>query len=85
MDHLPATPTVANAGQQAESLTEVLAEAPAGVRSAAPVIGADAEVKPDPLSLMAVDANALAQAIWSGQGQDVSRLIADLLKDRHAA
>tara|TARA_R110000782_G_scaffold211115_2_gene299059 strand:- start:13022 stop:13258 length:237 start_codon:yes stop_codon:yes gene_type:complete len=44
-----------------------------------------AEPKPDSLSLFAVDANALKQAIWSGQGHDVSRLVSDLLKSRDAA
>lgn len=44
-----------------------------------------AEAKPDPLSMMAIDANALAQAIASGQGHDLSRLINDLLKSRAAA
>ena len=47
--------------------------------------GAAAEAKPDVLSLLAVDANALARAIWSGQGTDVSRLVQDLLRDRPAA
>jgi hypothetical protein len=43
------------------------------------------EAKPDPLSMMAIDANALAEAIASGQGHDLSRLINDLLKSRAAA
>lgn len=43
------------------------------------------EPKPDPLAGLAVDANALKQAIWSGQGHDVSRLVSDLLKSRDAA
>lgn len=47
--------------------------------------GMEAEAKLDPLSLLAVDANELARAIWSGQGSDVSRLVADLLKGRNAA
>lgn len=47
--------------------------------------GMEAEAKLDPLSLLAVDANELARAIWSGQGSDVSRLVADLLKGRTAA
>jgi hypothetical protein len=45
----------------------------------------DAETKPDPLASLAIDANALARAIWSGRGDDVSRLVADLLKGRDAA
>lgn len=44
-----------------------------------------AETKPDALSMMAIDANALAHAIASGRGQDISRLINDLLKSRAAA
>ncbi len=46
---------------------------------------ADPEPKPDSLASLAIDANALARAIWSGQGDDVSRLVADLLKGRDAA
>lgn len=45
----------------------------------------EAEAKPDTLASLAVDANALARAIWSGRGDDVSRLVADLLKGRDAA
>lgn len=43
------------------------------------------EAKPDPLSMIAIDANALAHAIATGQGHDLSRLINDLLKSRAAA
>lgn len=43
------------------------------------------EPKGDPLSMLAVDANELARAIWSGQGTDVSRLVTDLLRGRDAA
>ncbi len=45
----------------------------------------DTEPKPDSLASLAIDANELARAIWSGQGTDVSRLVADLLKGRDAA
>lgn len=43
------------------------------------------EAKPDVLSNLAVDANELMRAIWSGQGTDLSRLVQDLLRDRPAA
>jgi len=43
------------------------------------------EPKGDPLALLAVDANELAKAIWSGKGTDVSRLVTELLRDRPAA
>lgn len=39
----------------------------------------------DPLAAMAIDANALAGAIWSGQGTDVSKLIEDMLRSNRAA
>lgn len=50
-----------------------------------PDVSAETEPKPDTLASLAVDANALARAIWSGRGDDVSRLVADLLKGRDAA
>lgn len=53
----------------------------------APRAGSDlvpAEPKPDALAALAVDANELARAVWSGRGLDVSRLVVDLLKDRAA-
>jgi hypothetical protein len=43
------------------------------------------ETKPDAWVLPAVDANALAHAIRSGRGHDVSRLVTDLLRSRDAA
>jgi hypothetical protein len=43
------------------------------------------EAKPDALSMLAVDANALAHAIAAGRGHDLSRLINDLIKSRAAA
>ena len=43
------------------------------------------EPKKDPLALLAVDANELAKAIWSGKGTDISRLVTELLRDRPAA
>ncbi|MFK7884893.1 MAG: hypothetical protein AB8F26_12005 [Phycisphaerales bacterium] len=43
------------------------------------------EPKADPLAAIAVDANALAGAMASGQGTDLSRLITDLLSGRPAA
>lgn len=43
------------------------------------------EPKPDPLAGIAVDADRLAEAIRAGAGDDVSRLIADLLRAREAA
>jgi len=46
---------------------------------------AASEPQADPLNGIAVDANALAGAIWSGQGTDVGKLIEDLLRDRPAA
>lgn len=58
------------------------------IRPAAPARSAESpapEPKPDPLAGLAVDANALKQAIWSGRGDDVSRLVSDLLKSRDAA
>ena len=52
---------------------------------ASPEATAETEAKPDSLASFAVDANALARAIWSGRGDDVSRLVADLLHGRDAA
>ena len=43
------------------------------------------EPKADPLAGIAVDANALAGAIWSGQGTDVSKLIEEMLRSDRAA
>lgn len=43
------------------------------------------EAKPDSLASIAVDANALAGAIGSGRGEDLGRLIEDLLRERPAA
>jgi hypothetical protein len=43
------------------------------------------ESQPDAWVLPAVDANALAHAIRSGRGHDVSRLVTDLLRSRDAA
>ncbi|MEM9372048.1 MAG: hypothetical protein AAGA55_00250 [Planctomycetota bacterium] len=43
------------------------------------------ETKPDPLAAIAVDANALAGAMASGRGDDLGRLITDLLRERPAA
>lgn len=51
----------------------------------APETEAMQEPKADPLAGIAVDANALAGAIWSGQGTDVGKLVEDLLKSRPAA
>lgn len=42
------------------------------------------EVKPDPLAMMAVDANELVRAIGEGRGEDVSRLVTELLRSRAA-
>ncbi|MCC5822753.1 MAG: hypothetical protein LAT64_14375 [Phycisphaerales bacterium] len=42
------------------------------------------EVKPDPLTMMAVDANELIRAIGEGRGEDVSRLVTELLRGRAA-
>ncbi len=53
--------------------------------AAVPLAAATTETKPDTLESLAIDANALARAIWSGRGDDVSRLVADLLKGRDAA
>lgn len=60
-------------------------DAPADTAPAATLGAVDTETKPDPLASLAIDANALARAIWSGRGDDVSRLVADLLKGRDAA
>jgi hypothetical protein len=53
--------------------------------TAIPLAAVTTETKPDTLESLAIDANALARAIWSGRGDDVSRLVADLLKGRDAA
>lgn len=42
------------------------------------------EVKPDPLAMLAVDANELIRAIGEGRGDDVSRLVTELLRSRAA-
>lgn len=44
-----------------------------------------AEPKPDPLAMLAIDANALRRAILSGLGTDVSALVSELLRERPAA
>jgi hypothetical protein len=77
MDH-PTAPTTA------ETLADLKA---VGDRMGTSALGGPElpEIKADPLSLIAVDANALAGAIWSGQGTDVSKLISDLLRERPAA
>lgn len=65
-----------------------IAGAPAGDAATGESVVAEsiaAEPKHDPLGLLAVDANELARAIWSGQGTDVSRLVSDLLRGRDAA
>jgi hypothetical protein len=72
--------------EDAARTTQTVLPQPALAQSADPLdAGMEAEAKLDPLSLLAVDANELARAIWSGQGSDVSRLVADLLKGRNAA
>ena len=58
---------------------------PAAVPPALALAAVTTETKPDTLESLAIDANALARAIWSGRGDDVSRLVADLLKGRDAA
>lgn len=50
-----------------------------------PIADGIEEAKPDPLAAIAVDANALADAIGSGHGTDFCRLVEDLLRDRPAA
>ncbi|GEM_PF-5710138 len=47
--------------------------------------GVAREPRADPLSSIAVDANALAGAIGAGRGADLGRLIEDLLGERPAA
>ncbi len=72
--------------EAAARTTQTVLPQPALAQPADPLdAGMEAEAKLDPLSLLAVDANELARAIWSGQGSDVSRLVADLLKGRNAA